>query len=148
MAVALAPAVGSASRWLFLESRRAGLEALVLELEPVDELFDVRVGGDESWVRHGSNRRRIPLSEFLERTTIDEQRYSRWGERVDSLGFYLAEVRPDWIAFHRGGFYDDICGLMYVKPGRPIPVRGEPVGEDQLWHLSHVTGDWYYFETS
>ena len=143
----LAPLVRHVAEQLFLESREAELDSLVGELEAVDTL------GEIPMIMRRPEDRVVTPSRFLQLTGMDRPEYLRLSREIRLVGFHLAELKPNWIAFYRGffdrGLFDDAaCGLIYVTPGKPLPNLGDRMAIGELYVVRRVKGNWYYFETT
>ena len=104
---------------------------------------------DGSLTVHGSEAGEPPGgADAALRTALGESRMALLTATIRQSDFYAIEVGPGYVALARGGFLDNVFGLLYVNAGREPPPLGSGLLGSRLVHLRPMGGLWYEFGTT
>lgn len=83
------------------------------------------------------------------REAIGRQASDRVASELARTGYLSVDANEDYVMFIKGGFLDNVYGVLCVLPARQPPQRGDPMpsGHD-LVSIAHVDGCWYRFTTT
>jgi hypothetical protein len=153
---------GSLGRWMFLTTRGPALEALahdalecarihqisenaILRGKPLvpsvaDTSYYGRPWADGIYVVVGMG----PASFGLD--PAEATRYSDFEVRLGRLNLRRLSATPEYVAFVRDGFLDNLQGLLYMRRRLPLPTHLHRL--PTLVDLRHFMGNWYVFTTT
>ncbi len=141
----------------FLLPRQAALEKLVADLTAYGSIRHMSNRGHYRYLNEeqfeypidGTYSSRLPgFEQILAKEGVDAETYEDFLHRMESLGFIYLEMKQNYVGFMIDGFLDNTYGLLYLREGQSVPMKGSQVFWDQLVGLEHIMGPWYYFNTS
>ena len=92
-----------------------------------------------------------PLAAALQHGGIEPRQYDDFRRRLIQLGFMRVQAGPDYVAFEREGFLDNLHGVLWERSDRNLPLAASPDSTAfgyPVVFLRKLSGHWYLFITT